>query len=820
MNGEDRPDPDELLARIRESEGTRSHAELKIFFGMSAGVGKTYAMLQEARAARAQGIDIVLGIIETHGRKETEALVADLELIPLRPVEYRGVLLEELDLDALIARRPAIAIVDELAHANAPGSRHVKRWQDILELLDRGVSVWTAVNVQHMESYADVVEELTGARVRERVPDTVFDRADEVRLIDVAPEDLIRRLEEGAIYTGESSRAAIENFFKPRNLGALREIALRFAARTASHRLSAYARAESGASSQASLGERILVAIGPAPGSAYIARWARRTAYALRADWTAVHVDTGAPMSDAEKGRLEANLSLARKLGAEVLVVPGADVAEAVIETARAKGASMIVVGRSGLSRRGPGLGRASVTDRIMRDAAPIDVALVQDSGTAPAERPASMVKRLFDAPRRQYALLAVAFALLTFLAELFVPVIGYRSVALLFLAAVLGLSFIARPGPVALLAILSALCLNFFFIPPLYTFAITAAEDWLLFGVYFLVAFVTGSLVSRVHSRERLLRDREGAAAFLFGAAQLLSECGTVEAAAEAAARLAEDQFKTEAAVFVDDGQGDLDPTPRGKAVPKIDEREFDVAAYAFVERATCGAQTDTLPSARLRYVPASAGEKAAGVDRSGHSRGAGVDAVRRQPPPVARAHPRPQRGALPLRGAQPQGDPSARVRAPGRDPPRLGVARAAHAPHDDHRVLERPPGRRFGQALGGETRHTRQRARSLGQARRGRRRPPVAEPHRVGHAQAGEAPGRPRRARPHGDLPSRPRARLAQARGPGARRERARVRRREPGRAARRQPLAQRCSLFAARASDRLLARGRAQMPDDPRA
>ncbi len=615
MDDEERPDPDELLARIRETEGSLSRAGLKIFFGMSAGVGKTYAMLQEARAAKAQGIDIVLGIIETHGRHETETLVSGLESIPRRSVDYRGVILEELDLDALIARRPAIAVVDELAHANAPGSRHVKRWQDVIELLDRGISVWTAINVQHMESYADVVEDLTGARVRERVPDTVFDRADEVRLIDVAPEDLIRRLEEGSIYTGESSRAAIENFFRPRNLGALREIALRFAARTASHRLSAYARAESGSSSQASLGERILVAVGPAPGSAYLARWARRTAYALRADWTAVHVDTGAPLSEAEKGRLEANLSLARKLGAEVLVVPGADVAEAVIETARAKGASMIVVGRSGMSRIGLGYRRATVTDRIMRDAAPIDIALVQDSGTAPAERPLARFKRVFDAPKRQYAFLAVAFATFTLLAKLLVPAIGYRSVALLYLAAVLGLSFVARPGPVAALAIISALGLDFFFIPPLYTFTINALEDWLLFGVYFLVAFVTGSLVSRVHSRERLLRDRESAASFLFGAAQLLSECGSVEAAAEAAARLAEDQFDTEAAVFVDDGQGGLDPAPRGKAAPRIDEREFDIAAYSFADRSLCGAQTETLPSARLRYIPASTGEKPAGV-------------------------------------------------------------------------------------------------------------------------------------------------------------------------------------------------------------
>jgi two-component system sensor histidine kinase KdpD len=621
VSGDGRLDPDEVLARIREGEGELARPELKIFFGMSAGVGKTYAMLQEARAAREQGLDLVVGIVETHGRPDTEALVAGLELIPRRSLEYKGIRLEELDLDALEARRPAIAVVDELAHSNAPGSRHLKRWQDVLELLDRGISVWTAVNVQHMESYADVVEELTGARVRERVPDTVFDRADELRLIDVAPEDLIRRLEEGLIYTGGSTAAAVENFFKPKNLGALREIALRFAARTASRRLSEYARAEgglprlaAGARPGAGLGERLLVAIGPAPGSAYLARWARRTAYALRADWTALHVDTGASLSEEARGRLEANLALARKLGAEVLVVPGADVAGTVVATARAKGASLIVVGRSGLSRPGFPPRRATVGDRIVREAAPLDVAVVQDS-LSPAAGSLAGLREAFGAPKRQYALLAGAFALLALLAELLVPALGYRSVALLFLAAVLGLSFVARPAPVAVLAALSALALNFLFIPPLYTLSIGTSEDWVLFGVYFLVAFVTSSLVSRARSRERLLREREGAASFLLGAARLLSECDSVESAAEAAARLAEEQFRTEAAVFVEDGEGKLDPAPRGRAAARVDGREYDIAAYAFAERALCGARTDTLPSAALRYLPASAGEVAQGV-------------------------------------------------------------------------------------------------------------------------------------------------------------------------------------------------------------
>ncbi len=660
MSEEGRPDPDELLERIRETEGASSRAELKIFFGMSAGVGKTYAMLQEARAAKAQGIDIVVGIIETHGRPDTEALVAGLELVPLRQMEYRGILLEELDLDALVARRPAIAIVDELAHANAPGSRHVKRWQDVLELVDRGISVWTAINVQHMESFADVVEDLTGARVRERVPDTLFDRADEVRLIDVAPEDLIRRLEEGAIYTGESTRAAIENFFRPKNLGALREIALRFAARTASRRLSEYARseigAESGSQHWASLGERVLVAVGPAPGSAYLVRWARRTAYSLRAEWTAVHVDTGALLSEADKGRLEANLSLARKLGAEVLVVPGSDVAEAVIATARAKGASMVVVGRSGLSSLGFLPKRATVSDRIVREAAPIDIAVVQDSSSASPERPLDWLKRVFGAPKRQYALLIAAFTALALLAELFVPVIGYRERGPAVPRGRPRALLHRPPGPRGALGDpqrpLASISSSYRRCTPSRS---RLVEDWILFGVYFLVAFVTGCLVSRVHSRERLLRDRESAAAFLFGAAQLLAECPSIEAAAESAARLAEEHFDTEAAVFVDGGEGELESTPRGKAATEDRRARVRHRRVRFRRARALRSPTDTLPSARLRYVPASAGEKAAGRDRPVHPERQGLDEGRRQSPAVPRADPRPQRRALPLarRGA-----------------------------------------------------------------------------------------------------------------------------------------------------------------------
>lgn len=606
-----RPDPDKLLSRVEAAGGTEERAKLSIFLGMSAGVGKTYAMLQEARSARAQGADIVLGLIETHGRADTEAALSGLELFPRRRIAYKGIQLEELDLDGLIERAPEIAVIDELAHENAPGSRHVKRWQDVEALLDKGISVWTAVNIQHLESYADVVEELTLAPVRERVPDTVFDRADEVRLIDIAPEDLIRRLEEGRVYTGDSSRAALENFFTPMNLGALREIALRYATRAASRKLTAYARSDREHPSESSLGERILVAVGSAPNSAHLIRWTRRTAYALRADWVALNVETGSPMSPGDRRRVEENLELARRLGAETIVTRGSDVPGAVVEVARSKGVSMIVVGRSGLRALG-GPRRSSISERIMREASPIDVALVQDSSIPVRESPLSWLRRAFGAPPKEYGLLAAAFAALVGLGELASPFLGYRGLALVFLAAVLGLSLVASPAPVAALAIVSALALNFFFIPPLYTLSIGKPEDWVLFAVYFLVAFETSTLVSRVRSRESLLRERERAAGFLFGASQVLSDSHSVEEAASAARALIESHFGAEAAVLVDDGDGRL---LRPAGAMGLEDREFDVASYAYAERVVCGAYTSTLPGAQYHYVPASSGEEAVGV-------------------------------------------------------------------------------------------------------------------------------------------------------------------------------------------------------------
>ena len=615
MDDLDRPSPDEILERIKAAEASQERARFKIFFGMCAGVGKTYAMLQEARSAKAAGAKVVLGLVETHGRRETEALLAGLEPIPLRSVDYRGVTLRELDVDAIVDSKPDVVVIDELAHTNAPGSLRVKRWQDVFAILDHGISVWTAVNVQHIESLADVVEDFTAVPIRERVPDTVLDRADEIRLIDIAPGDLIRRLESGQVYTGDVSRVAIDRFFKPRNLGALRELALRFSSGRAERDLSAYARADGGLAPGSMPGGTILVAVGPSPSSAFLVRWARRTAYALKAQWIAIHVDTGGKLDRKDAERLEANLALARKLGGETIFVQSGDVPAKIVETAKARSASMIVIGRSGLSPVGFLPRRPTVSDRIVRDAGPIDVAVVQDSKAPRAGLRISRVHRFLEAPPRQYAFLGALCAAVTLLGFLLSGRFAYWGISLVYLIAMLGASYFVSPGPIVVFALSAALVFNFFFIPPIYTLSIGSPEDALLFAVFLVAALIMGSFVTRLRSSERLLRGREGRASFLLEAAERLAECRSSGEAAVAAATLVAERFATDAALFLADENGALSAEAVGNASSCLDDKERIAASLCFTERAICGAGTDSLPESRLHYLPAATARGAIGV-------------------------------------------------------------------------------------------------------------------------------------------------------------------------------------------------------------
>src|SRR5262247_2961123 len=347
MSDDSRPDPDALLARVQRAEKKRRRGRLKVFFGASAGVGKTYGMLLAAREKRAEGVDVVVGVVETHGRADTAALLDGLEVLPQRVVDYRGTALREFDLDAALARVPAVIVVDELAHSNVEGSRHPKRWNDVEELLDAGIDVYTALNVQHLESLNDVVGGITGIRVHETVPDTVFDRADEVELIDIPPDELIERLHEGKVYMPEQARAAIENFFRKGNLIALRELSLRRTAERVEEQMRDY-RSDKGIRDVWQAGERILVCIGPGPLAEHLIRAGRRLAAGLHSEWIVAYIETPRlqRLPAAERDAIMQNLRLAESLGATTVTLSAQEMSTAILDYAHEKNITKILLGR------------------------------------------------------------------------------------------------------------------------------------------------------------------------------------------------------------------------------------------------------------------------------------------------------------------------------------------------------------------------------------------------------------------------------------------------------------------------------------------
>jgi two-component system sensor histidine kinase KdpD len=345
MRDENRPDPESLLVSIRKEEEKAGKARLKIFFGMSAGVGKTYAMLKSAHRLREEGVDVVAGYVETHGRAETDELLKGLEILPRRKTGHGGLELSELDIDGVLARRPHTVLVDELAHTNAYGSRHEKRYQDVLELLDNGINVHTTLNVQHVESQADTVEQITGVRIREKLPDSVLDRADSIELIDIPPEGLLKRLADGKVYLPEKAGIAAGNFFRTGNITALREMALNYVARSVERDLQEY-REKKNIRASWKAGDRLMVAVSHSPYSAYLIRWTRKTAFNLKAPWIALHIEGKGTLSPTERSLLNKNMDLARELGAEVISTPGEDIISGLMRMALRKNITQFVVGK------------------------------------------------------------------------------------------------------------------------------------------------------------------------------------------------------------------------------------------------------------------------------------------------------------------------------------------------------------------------------------------------------------------------------------------------------------------------------------------
>jgi len=600
---DNRPDPDVLLASLNRDEQRSKRGKLKVFFGMCPGVGKTFSMLRAAQSELRDGVDLVIGVVETHGRVETEALLAGLPVIPRKEISYKNIVITEMDLEGILLRKPQLVLVDEFAHTNAPGSRHPKRYQDVVELLDAGIDVFTTLNVQHIESRSDAVRQITGAPVHETVPDSVFGLADQIELVDLTPEALRERLREGKVYMEGRAAAAAENFFKDTHLTALRELALRFVAEHVDKRLREL-RSVGTLKTVWRSGERLLVAVGPSPSSTQLVRWTRRMAASQGASWIAVSVETSTPLEEEGQKRLERNLALARELGAEIVVTHDNDVAEALIRVALQNNATQIVVGKSRNPRVVDFLRGGNLVDRLLRSAGAIDIYVV------PAERAAEKALTWVDwrpakaSPGREYGEVFGVLAALTVASWFIVPHSGYLSVGLFFLLAIIVLSLRVGPGPVFVAGVASALTWNFLFIPPLFTFAIARFEDGLMFVTYFVVALISGQLTARVRAQERNERMREDRATALFHLTQALSSARTLDDAVFAALRQADTYFGAKTALLLDDGNGSaLMPHFAGSFA--MTEKERGVADWAWRNKKKAGRFTDTLPSAEGFHLP-----------------------------------------------------------------------------------------------------------------------------------------------------------------------------------------------------------------------
>jgi len=595
MTEPQRPNPDALLAEIQREERTATRGQLKIFFGMCPGVGKTYTMLEAARARRKDGVDVVVGIVETHGRKETEALLEGLEILPRKELEYRGVTLNEMDIDAILVRRPPLVLVDELAHTNAPGSRHPKRYQDVLELLDAGIDVYSTLNVQHLDSRSDVVQQITGVPVRETVPDSVLDQADEIELVDLTPDQLRKRLAEGKVYLGERAATAAENFFREENLTALREMVLRATAEHVDQELRDVMRAKRITGPWKS-GQRLAVGVGPSPYSAALIRWTRRIAGALDASWLAVYVETPRSLSDDEKALLTKNLSLARQLGAEVVMTSGEDVATAMVEASREHNVTQIVVGKPMRTSLLTILGGGSLANRLIRRAADIDVHVLSGEPGQPKKRFATAVvgQRLW----RDCSVGIGVVAAVTAGSWCLQAVTGYFAIALVYLLAVVLLATKLNRWATLLVAGLSASLWNFLFIPPIFTFRISHVQDALMFVMMFVVAVVMGHLTNQLHTRALGERRRQQRTAALNRLLTRVATSTSLEDGLRQAVGEVDVLFQAHTVVL-------LDGQTHSSSTYQPDEKERSVAAWAQDKGVPAGRFTDTLPDAGALYLP-----------------------------------------------------------------------------------------------------------------------------------------------------------------------------------------------------------------------
>jgi len=596
-----RPDPDELLKQIQADEQAHKRGKLKIFLGYAAGVGKTYAMLEAARQRKEEGVDVVIGYVETHKRAETEAMVGELEILPRKSIEYHGVALTEMDVDAVIARSPALVLVDELAHTNAPNSRHPKRYQDVEELLDAGINVYTTLNIQHLESLNDVVAQITGVIVRETIPDSVIDEASEIELIDLPPDELLTRLQGGKVYIPEQAARAIREFFRKGNLTALREMTMRRAAERVDDQMRSYMQTRA-ISGPWAAGERLLVCISPSPLAEKLIRTTRRLADELNAEWFAVYVEIASKpeVNPANRERIGRVLQLAEELGAKSLTLAGSSIQEAVLEYARKNNITKVVVGKP-IKPRWQELWKGSIVDQLIYASGDIDVYVI--SAREGSSNPIMSKEWQPHRPLGRY-LLALGLVIVSTLLGISIRGdLEPTNLVMLYLAStVISAIFLGR-GPSLLTAIAGVLAFDYFLVPPYLTFAVSDTQYVITFIALFVISLVISSLTARAREQAEAATMREKQTAALYNLSRDLTSATDLQQVANIIISQISLGFEREVAIFLPEGKQVYVFAASPNYQP--DENELAVATWAYQHDQPAGRGTDTLPAASLRCHP-----------------------------------------------------------------------------------------------------------------------------------------------------------------------------------------------------------------------
>ncbi|MEI6139691.1 MAG: sensor histidine kinase KdpD [Mariniphaga sp.] len=601
---DNRPNPDELLAVLQSDEEKSKRGKLKIFFGMCAGVGKTYTMLQTAHAEKLKGCEIIIGYIETHNRKETAELVEGFELVPRKIYNYKSTPVQEMDLDAIIAIKPQIVLVDELAHTNAPGSRHAKRYQDVQEILDNGINVYTTLNVQHLESRSETVAQITGIVVRETLPDEIFENADEVEVVDLTPDELLVRLSEGKVYNPERSREAVANFFRKGNITALREMALRIVADRVDKQLHDYMQHKRIRGPWKS-GLHLLVAIDYSQQSTRSLRWAKNLSYSMGSNIQAVYIETGHQLTTKEREQLDKNINLAKQLGIKFRIITNFDIVKAIVDFANKENVTHIIIGKPRVRNLLTMFSWGNFVNRLIRFSGNIDVYILGSDSQSKDSYKEKFSVPSFTSNLTQYFIifLFVAFtSLISYIAKDFV---GYQVVSFVFLFLVSILALFYGTGPILLAATLSALIWNYFFIPPQFTFHIEKPEDVLMLIMFFIIALLNGILTSRVRRQEKKIRIREERTHALYQLTRELTLATGIDEVSKIAVRYIQKYFNLECAIILKNERNLLENSIQNETKIHLSENELSTTEWVYKHSIKAGKYTDTLPSTDCTFYP-----------------------------------------------------------------------------------------------------------------------------------------------------------------------------------------------------------------------